>query len=203
MKTNKTLYFVIGLVAGAILLAAYLVLSYSAKITHHHANYGVYLNGELLDLSDDRYMEDVAGCKPAYVTEILPKERAHMHNNEDHVIHVHDKGVTWGHFFANIGFTLSADVFITDDGSVYTSDSSRVLKYILNGKPTRDVSNQLITSEDTLLISYGAESVEEIIKAQYETITKDAHKHNEHPDPGSCSGAYELGLWDKVKRVFL
>jgi len=173
----------------------------SEVATHYHANFAVFIDGERLDLSADEYMEDVEGCKPDYQP-LLPEERVHMHNNEDVVAHVHDEGVTWGHFFQNIGFTLSDVSLTTDTGAVYQNDRSRSLKFILNGEQVESISNQLVGNEDQLLISYGSQSIDQIIETQWAEIADNAHYHNEHPDPGSCSGEIDTGLWSKIRKAF-
>lgn len=203
MKASTHILFLIGTLLGAFLLILARVLFANADIaTHHHANFAIYINGEHLDLSDDKYMEDVSGCKPDYVP-LLPEERVHMHNNEDIVAHVHDEGVTWGHFFANIGFSLSDSALITDEGAIYTDQGNRTLKFIVNGEQVDSLANMLIESEDQVLISYGSESLEELLSTQFSQVADNAAYHNEHPDPGSCSGEIDYGFWEKLKRTIL
>lgn len=159
----------------------------------------MFLNGKRIELSDDKYMEDVAGCKPEYL-DILPEERTHMHNNNMDVVHVHDKGVTWGHFMANIGFGFGNNYLAVDDGRIYVNGQGRTIKFILNGEQVENPYNQLIKSEDRLLISFGYETPVQL-NAQYEIVADNAHEHNEHPDPGSCSGDIELDFWSRLKKA--
>lgn len=170
------------------------------QVTHFHANYAMFLNGKRIELSDDKYMEDVAGCKPEYL-DILPEERTHMHNNNMDVVHVHDKGVTWGHFMANIGFGFGNNYLAVDDGRIYVNGQGRTIKFILNGEQVENPYNQLIKSEDRLLISFGYETVPQLLQNQYSVVAADAHEHNEHPDPGSCSGDIELDFWSRLKKA--
>jgi hypothetical protein len=171
----------------------------SVMATHFHANFAVFIDGKQFDFSADKYMEDVQGCKPDYIP-LLPQERTHLHNNEGHVLHVHERGVTWGHFFANIGFDFGKTYLVTDEGTLYVN-GNKTIKFILNGESVESPFNKLIGNEDQLLISYGVETVEGISKTQFPSIANDAHEHNEHPDPGSCSGAIELDFWGKVKKA--
>ena len=168
--------------------------------THYHANFAVFIEGSRLNLSDDEYMEDVEGCRPDYLA-LQPEERVHMHNNEDTVTHIHDDGVTWAHFFQNLGFSLSDVSLTTDSGAVYQNDRSRSLKFILNGEPVETIANQLIKSEDQLLISYGSETYEQLMETQWNDVADSAHEHNEHPDPGSCSGNIDAGFWTKLRKA--
>lgn len=64
----------------------------------------MYIGGEKIDFSADKYMEDIAGC--SITGNLSAKDRAHLHENNGETIHIHHDGVTWGHFFANIGFTF-------------------------------------------------------------------------------------------------
>ena len=154
---------------------------------HYHANFGVFLNGERLDLSGLHYMQDVAACK-ANPDVILPVERAHMHERIHDVVHVHHEGATWGHFFQNIGFTLGEDFFITDTGDRYFSGDGRRLTFILDGIPVPSVFNRVIGSEERLLISFGGESVDELLETEFSEIPSTAGVFNQyHRDVGGCS----------------
>lgn len=166
--------------------------------THFHANFALFIDGQQFDFSGDKYMEDVQGCKPDYLP-LLPRERTHLHNNEGDAIHVHDRGVTWGHFMANVGFDFGKTYLVSDEGTLYVN-GNKIIKFILNGKEVENPFNKLIESEDRLLISYGVETVEQAMN-QFSTVASDAHEHNEHPDPGSCSGAIELDFWTKVRKA--
>ncbi len=204
MNTSFSKLKALGLfLSGAILLIGLrFVFMSSDHATHLHANFAVFLDGERLDLTDDRYMEDVEGCKPSFVA-LQPEERVHMHNNEDVVAHIHDEGVTWGHFFSNIGFTLSDSAFVNDEGVIYTQNGNKSLKFVLNGQQVDSVANRLMGTEDQLLISYGSESLDEILQSQFAQVEDNASYHNEHPDPGSCSGEIELDWWTKLKKAIL
>ncbi len=203
MQASKKTTLILGILLGALfLILARLLFVQGELATHHHANFAVFINGERLDLTADKYMEDVEGCKPDFVP-LQPRERVHMHSNEDVVAHVHDEGVTWGHFFSNINFSLSDVALITDDGSIYANSEIQTLKFIVNGEQIESLANSLMKSEDQVLISYGTESIEEVIQEQFPTLSDNAHYHNEHPDPGACSGEIDLGFWDKLKKAIL
>lgn len=167
------------------------------EVTHFHANFAMFVDGQRIDLTDDKYMEDVQGCKADYV-KITPEERTHMHENNHDVVHIHDDGVTWGHFMSNIGFAFGENYLIDDENMMYRNEPGKTMKFILNGTQVANPFNKLIGSEDRLLISFGSESLEEVMNAQFSVVASDAHEHNEHPDPGSCSGSLELGLKDRL-----
>ena len=190
-----------GAIAGVLLVgAARFAGQPHEHPVHYHANWAVFIDGERLDLSADRYMEDVTRCSvdPSLVE---PEDRVHMHENDQDVVHVHAAGVTWGHLLANLGFTLSDDLLVTDAGS-YVDDGSRSLKFILNGNEVRSIRNRRIGDLDRLLISYGAENVEEVVRTQYPAIQSSAESFNMLPDPASCSGQEEITLGDRLRRAF-
>lgn len=170
------------------------------RATHFHANFAVFVEGERIDLSDKKFMEDVSGCRPDYLP-MQPKERAHMHNGEDTVAHVHADGVTWGHFFANLGFTFGKSYLVLESGEMVRPTGTKTLKFILNGGLSDDPFNMLIATEDWLLISFGAESIDRVTRDQWLMIPSTAKEHNAHPDPGSCSGVIEMSFWGKVRKA--
>lgn len=201
MKLSLSKQIITAFVLGIIAFGAFRFLTLEVgQATHVHANFALFDEGQRVDLSGDEYMEDVQGCKPDYMG-LQPEERVHMHNNNQNVVHLHDQGVTWGHFFANLGFTLGDQLIVTDDGIRYENTDTSRITYILNGKPIQSIANRLMGNTDQLLISYGSESVSEIIKNQFPVVEDSAKEHNEHPDPGSCSGEIEIGIWEKIKKA--
>ena len=152
---------------------------------HFHANFGIFINGEHLDFTNSRYMEDVIAC--SVTGEQSPKERVHMHNNIGDAIHVHASGVTWADFLTNIGFYADSSHLITDEqGPVYLNTSDKKMHFILNGKAVNNPINTLIRSEDRFLISYGSESESQLTE-QFNTIASSAHELNASHDPRTCS----------------
>ncbi|MDP3975466.1 MAG: hypothetical protein Q8P95_00960 [bacterium] len=190
----------IGFLAGVLAIIAIRFVGMDVqKATHFHANFAVFIDGRQRDFSSDRYMQDVQGCK-AIGAPVFPEDRTHLHNNVGDVIHVHDEGVTWGHFFANIGYQLGSNYLVDDTDTISRNIGQKSVVYILNGEVVKNPSNQLIKSEDRLLISYGNDPATYVLEHQYPLIAGTAHEHNQHPDPGSCSGDISLGFWDRLKK---
>ena len=181
-----------GLIAGALLLVAFrLVLLPDA--VHYHADFAVYVNGQQEKFESDLYYEEVQSCSGS----ISPLSRTHLHQPDSTIVHVHDANVTWGHFFANLGWSLSNDVLQTDTELLTTTDSSK-LRFILNGNSTRNIANKNIESEDRLLISYGAIDVD--LSEQYDSITTQAEEFNGTADPAACKGS-DNGFTSRLKRA--
>lgn len=192
-----------GILIGVIILATARVIFVPVEPpTHYHANFAIFVEGERLDLSADRYMEELAGCR-ADAESILPTERVHLHDNNPEVAHVHHDGATWGHLLANLGFGLGDHYLITDDGTLHLEENGGTLKFVLNGRPLPSVHNQLIRSGDRLLISYGHEGEEEILRSQFPAVASNAEEYNWKDDPAGCSGPDEPTLWDRVRDAFV
>jgi hypothetical protein len=128
LDRSRTMHILGGALLGVLMLAALrLALVPPKEPVHHHANVALFVDGSRVDLSGDEYMEDVATC--AVGETVLPRARAHLHNNNADVAHVHHEGVTWGHLFANLGFGLGEDYLALDDGPVLTEMEGRTLKF--------------------------------------------------------------------------
>jgi hypothetical protein len=108
MKVGKALVFTF--VALIITIVAY--VSYSPKGAdehlHYHAGFRVYIDGQLQDYSDYKYMNFVPCSehdeKKSAAEEQI--EKAHLHDGVGDVVHVHRSGSTWGDLFKNIGIDL-------------------------------------------------------------------------------------------------
>ena len=172
------------------------------EATHFHANWAIYLDGERLDLSDQRYMEEVSSCYTVE-GEVTPQSRVHMHEGNYDVVHVHHLGATWGHLAGNLGIGLGEGYLILDDGTRIFDGEDGHFTYVLNGRALTSVHNQLIASEDRVLISYGFESLDELAEGRFSRVTTTAGEYNMRDDPATCSGSSEpLGVWGRFKWAF-
>jgi len=169
---------------------------------HFHANWAIYIDGERLDLSDQRYMEEVSSC---YTVdgEVTPQSRVHMHEGNHDVVHVHHLGATWGHLAGNLRIGLGEGYLILDDGTrIFDGENGR-FTYILNGRALTSAQNELVGSEDRLLISYGSESLEELGERRFGQVATSAGEYNTREDPATCSGSREpFGMWERLKSAF-
>jgi hypothetical protein len=193
----------VGMALGVFALgAARFVGVHPPVATHFHANWAIFVHGERLDLSGRLYMEEVSSC---YTVdgEVTPQSRAHMHEGNHDVVHVHHLGATWGHLAGNLGIGLGEGYLILDDGTrIFDGEDGR-FTYILNGGALTSAHNELIASEDRLLISYGSESLSELEEGQFGQVATTAHEYNMREDPATCSGSSEpLGIWERLKLAF-
>lgn len=85
---------------------------------HLHAGFLVYIDNELQDFSDFKYM-NFKSCGE-HIEEMSPEEeqieKAHLHDFIGDVVHVHRENATWGDLFKNISFSLfPTEVYINGD----------------------------------------------------------------------------------------
>jgi hypothetical protein len=187
--------FVAGLLVGVLALGAVRFVRIKDMHTHYHANFALFVNGQRDEFKLPTYYEEVQACG---ADDANPRNRVHMHNQESYDVHVHDKGATWGHFFANLGYTLG-DSIVATSGKVYADgQDGNKLQFILNGKPEINIANKVIGNEDVLLVAYGTEDSAALQK-EYKTIPHDAHHHNQTADPAACSGSKGLTWRDRLK----
>ena len=200
-RTKALLAFLLGAVVGIALIGA---VRYSRAeepaVVHYHANWAIFVDGQRVDLSANRYMEDVVQCTadPAHQR---PEDRVHMHTNNQDVVHVHSAGATWGHLMANIGLGIGDSYLDLIDRHLVSGEAG-TLKFVLNGAPVRSIRNLLIESEDRLLISFGPESVEQVVAEQYPQVMDSAGHYNTMPDPASCAGAAQATTGSRIREAF-
>ena len=172
------------------------------EATHFHANWAIYVDGERLDLSDQRYMEEVSSC---YAVDggVTPQARIHLHEGNHDVVHIHHLGTTWGHLAGNLGIGLGQGHLILNDGTrIFDGEEGR-FTYILNGRALTSAHNELVASEDRLLISYGSESLDELGTGRIGEVATTAGEYNTREDPATCSGSGEpLSVWGRLKLAF-
>jgi len=189
-------WLIVGIVVGMVGFMVFRMARAKSPFVHYHANFAVYINGQHQTFQGPGYYEEVTACNLHNANDV--KSRVHMHDNINHVIHVHANGVTWSDFFNNIGYTLGDNV-LSDGSSVYTDGQNGAhLTFILNGQPVTSIADTVIKSEDALLINYGTDS-DQVILQRYQAIPKDAHYFNTHADPAACSGSDKFDWKARLK----
>lgn len=191
-----------GFVLGVLALgAARFLFTPWPDPVHFHANWAVFIDGRRLDLSDDRYMEDVAAC--AAGEHMTPAQRVHMHEGVDEVVHVHHDGVTWGHFLANLGWAVGDGWIEPDDGRRLADGDDGRLVFVVNGFVVPDIRDRLIASGDRLLISRGAASDDAVLQTLFPQVPDNALEYNLTSDPAGCAGGDDaLPFGERLRRAF-
>ncbi len=142
MKVGKTL--LLTFVVFIATTVAY--VSYSPKGAdehlHYHAGFRVYIDGQLQDYSDYKYMIFVTCSehdeKKSKAEEQI--EKAHLHDGVGDVVHVHRAGSTWGDLFKNIQVELPVD---------------KGLFGYINGVQNEDILNAPIKAYNTAIFVLG------------------------------------------------
>ena len=195
--------FLLPFLAGVLFLGGLrLAAAPLNRTTHYHANWAIYVDGERLDLSGDRYMEEIGACS-ASAAGIRPEDRVHMHENNQDVVHVHHDGATWGHLMANLDMALGDEFLVAANGERFEAGDGRSLVFVLNGIPVPSVHNRVIASGDRLLVSWTSASPREVVEGEFPAVASNAPEYNEMMDPSSCSGGHgELPLLTRLRLAF-
>lgn len=169
---------------------------------HYHANFVLIINGQKEMFQGMQYYTDVSMCTTNTV--MTPTERAHMHDNVNNVVHIEDHAVTWGQFFANIGWYMGPDFIESPDGTMYKEAGSTKLNLLINGQDYTDlggVANTVIKDKDKLLVSFGDES-NATLQQQYNAIPNSAAHYDATKDPKTCSGNHVITIHDRLVHIF-
>ncbi len=126
---------------------------------HEHADIAIFINGQELDLSQLKYQ--------------LRDKFVHLEERRGDVIHKHAIGVTIGYFLSTLGFKFENNCLILDDGQELCNADGNKLKVYVNSKLIDNYKDYEFFDLDKILISYGAESGQEIQK-QLASVTDNA-----------------------------
>lgn len=200
---NSWLMFAIGITLGVLVILAIRFFTYKPVQVHYHANFAVYINGQRQEFKGPQYYQEVAICSSTNdIT--LPQQRAHMHDNVNSVIHVHDHAVTWGQFFENLGWYVGPNFIQTDNGTMYTENDSSKLHILINGQDYTDltpITNMVIKDQSRLLVSFG-EISDSMLQKEYKSVPSTAAHYDATKDPASCSGSEKVTTKDRLHHLF-
>ncbi len=115
---------------------------------HEHASISVKIFDDPFDFSQERFQ--------------LQSSFIHLENNNGYVIHRHSVGVTIGYLFETLNLGLLKDCFVFQHGKEFCSNDDYTLKFYINEKRVDGVRDYIIFEGDLILISYGAETQDEI-----------------------------------------
>ncbi len=189
---------VVGIIVGVVGFVGLRVATLKSDQVHYHANFALYVNGTRDEFKSPLFYEEEQSCTSDDTNN--PKSKAHMHDQINHVVHVHAKAVTWGDFFANLGYTIGNTVVKTNDGIFVDGQDGNHLSFVLNGQKIDAAANRVIGDRDRLLVSYGSEDQAGLQK-QFDSVENDAVKNDQETDPASCSGSTPLSFTTRLKKV--
>jgi hypothetical protein len=193
LRRRDVVMLAIGLLVAIIIR----FIAVGPNVTHYHADFAVYINGQREMFDNFTYYEEVAACSADQSSD--PKTRVHMHDSINSAAHVHDQAATWGAFFANLGFNID-DTQLKTRSDRFVATNDFVLTYWLNGSKVDSVYNKTIESEDVLLVTYGKQT-EADIRAQFDSIPREAGANNAKQDPASCTGSSRESFATRLKRT--
>jgi hypothetical protein len=129
---------------------------------HSHAGILVKIFGDSFDFSAPAYQ-----IKSAWI---------HFEGNDGTTIHKHATGVTLGYLFETLGLGLDDQCYEFQDGRSFCTNEDYSLKFFINGQQVDSVINYETADDDKILITYGAETPEEIESQLLELEAQDLIK---------------------------
>ncbi len=115
---------------------------------HAHAAILVKIFGDEFDFSAPAYQ-----IKSSWI---------HFEGRDGSTIHKHATGVTLGYLFETLSLGIDDQCFVFQDGRSFCTNEDYTLRYFINGEAVSDIRDYEISEDDRILISYGAETPEEI-----------------------------------------
>ncbi len=115
---------------------------------HAHAALLVKIFGDEFDFSAPAYQ-----IKSSWI---------HFEGRDGSTIHKHAEGVTLGYLFETLSLGLDDQCFEFQDGRSFCTNEDYELVFYINGQQVSDIRDYEIIEDDRILISYGAETPEEL-----------------------------------------
>ena len=115
---------------------------------HSHAGILVKIFGDTFDFSAPAYQ-----IKSSWI---------HFEGNDGTTVHKHATGVTLGYLFETLGLGLDDQCYEFQDGRSFCTNEDYTLRFYINGEQVNDIRDYESQEDDKILISYGAETPEEI-----------------------------------------
>jgi len=129
---------------------------------HSHAALLVKIFGDKFDFSAPAYQ-----IKSSWI---------HFEGRDGSTIHKHATGVTLGYLFETLQLGLDDQCFVFQDGRSFCTNEDYSLVFYINGKQVPDIRDYEIQEDDKVLISYGAETPEELQSQLLELDNQDLIK---------------------------
>lgn len=202
-KNVRSVWFIGGLLLGVLMLLIVRFFTYHPDTIHYHANFAVYINGRREEFNRPQYYQEEAAC--ILTNQIsIPQQRAHMHDNINSVIHIHDHAVTWGQFFDNLGWYIGPNFMMNADGTLYSESDNSKLHLVLNNQDYTDltpITNMVIKDRSRLLVSFGNIDSATLIQ-EFQSVPNTAAYYDTHQDPSSCSGNETVSWSTRLHHLF-
>jgi len=115
---------------------------------HTHAGILVKIFGDTFDFSAPAYQ-----IKSSWI---------HFEGRDGTTVHKHATGVTMGYLFETLALGLDDQCFQFQDGRNFCTNDDYELRFFINNQEVDDIRDYEIVEDDKILITYGAETPEEI-----------------------------------------
>lgn len=201
--TSKWHFISLGLVLGGLIILAIRFFTYAPIQVHYHANFAVFINGQRQEFKDSQYYQPETACMSTNDI-AMPEQRAHMHDNINSLVHVHDHATTWGQFFESLGWYVGPNFIQTADDTMYQASGSNLLHITINDQDytgLTPLTNMMIQDKSRVLISFGDLSSSQLA-SEFKQVPATAAKHDSEKDPASCSGSEPTTVSARLHHLF-
>ena len=157
---NKA-YFSTFIIILALGVLYYVFLS--GKEYHIHADIVISINGETLDLSEEKYQTNHNHSRHSSL---------HLHDNVGDVLHVHQKDLSINGFLKSLAIVVEGDC-VRYRGVSYCEGEENIFKVYVNGEESLKRENYIPKDLDKILVYFGVNE-EERINVLINSITENA-----------------------------
>src|SRR3989338_2190776 len=134
---------------------------------HIHADFKIFINGNPINFADDKhYMK----------SNIVHLDNQQNKEDASGLIHMHATGVPFWYFLKSIWIDLGKECITLEYQQKFCNSTDKKLRFFINGKEHPDIWNYVFRDLDKILVSYGDETEEELIK-QINSVTDYAKNH--------------------------
>ena len=140
---------------------------------HLHADWKIYVNNQLLDLSGMAHMDRMAQGKQ--VSSFMHVDSGAPGEKTGDVLHMHAKNVPLWLFFESVGMKLTNECITLENDEHYCDDGKHRLRMYANGVEQSSLRDYVFHDLDKILITYGDD--ENMIPSQLASITNFAKDH--------------------------
>ncbi len=131
--------------------------------SHTHADVAIFIDGEQLDLSDEKYMSNEQKALHPFF---------HLHDGNGSVIHRHKPGIAISELFSSLGITMTKDCVAVDDGQESCTDGKNRWRMIVNGGERMFDPSYVFKDTDKILLTYSASDT--LWETEWQQVTDDA-----------------------------
>lgn len=172
--------YLFSVIIAIIIIGGYYYLNMEEKEFHIHADFKVFINGNPINFSHDKYQS--YGSKQLHPT-------VHLHDNNGNVIHFHEEGINLSTFFKSLSINLSDSCIVFENIS-YCSNSTHKLEFYINDEKVESIHSYVASDLDGILIAYDSIDIDTSIYLDQVTdeacIQSALCPERGEPSEGSC-----------------